>query len=302
MPADAILVKWRCIEHALRRLLWPHIFNAIGVNRKAAASFSLEGGLFTRGWRLTLKGVHTAYEHVAKHWELFNFQTPTESSTQSATSGRSATRCLSLYQDGLPFFDVIRKYVGAFIDLHYETDEDILADVDLRGFYTDLNDHLVNRDLPLVLHDQGRPRQRPRHLHLLRDRLPHARWHGPHRGGHPRCCAVGLLRRRETRPARLASRRDGLDVFYVHRDGVSNLADHRRHQFDRVEVWIQRKAVLHLAAAPARRRSLRRSEARRAHRLASCLRGQAQRVARRTGSQQEVRRGPDPAPRRNHGP
>ena len=135
-------------DHALRRLLWPHIFNAIGVNRKAAATLSLEGGLFTRGWRLTLKGVHTAYEHVAKHWELFNFQTPTESSTQSATSGRSATRCLSLYQDGLPFFDVIRKYVGTFIDLHYETDEDILADVDLRGFYTDLNNHLVNRDLP----------------------------------------------------------------------------------------------------------------------------------------------------------
>jgi len=133
-------------DHPLRRLLWPHIFNAIGVNRKAAATLSLEGGLFSRGWRLTLKGVHRAYEHVAEHWELFKFQTPRE--LQAKRKLGQFGKQMPLYQDGLPFFDVIRKYVGAFIDLHWETDEDVLADPHLRGFHTDLNDHLVNRDLP----------------------------------------------------------------------------------------------------------------------------------------------------------
>jgi len=133
-------------DHPLRRLLWPHIFNAIGVNRKAAATLSLEGGLFTRGWRLTLKGVHRAYEVVKRDWELFKFQTPRE--LQAKRKLGQFGKQMPLYQDGLPFFDVIRKYVGAFIDLHWETDEDVLADPDLRGFHTDLNDHLVNRDLP----------------------------------------------------------------------------------------------------------------------------------------------------------
>ena len=92
-------------DHALRRLLWPHIFNGIGVNRKAAATLSLEGGLFTRGWRMTLDGVHTAYSHVAEHWDLFKFQTPIELKAKRGTSGSLATRCLS-YEDGIPFYNV----------------------------------------------------------------------------------------------------------------------------------------------------------------------------------------------------
>ena len=40
--------------------------------------------------------------------------------------------------------------MGEFVDLHYDDDEAVLADVDLRGFYTDLNDHLVNRNLPFL--------------------------------------------------------------------------------------------------------------------------------------------------------
>ena len=45
---------------------------------------------------------------------------------------------------------VTRDYVGKFVDLHYKDDEAVVADVHLRGFYTDLNDHLVNRNLPFL--------------------------------------------------------------------------------------------------------------------------------------------------------
>ena len=171
-------------DHALRRLLWPHIFNGIGVNRKAAATLSLDGGLFTRGWGMKLEGVHTAYAYVADHWDLFKFQTPIELK-EKRNLGKFGDK-MPLYEDGIPFYNVpappeathfpclatlyppsrppppprtpapphphqvIRDYVGEFVDLHYDDDEAVLADVDLRGFYTDLNDHLVNRNLPFL--------------------------------------------------------------------------------------------------------------------------------------------------------
>ena len=173
-------------DHELRRLLWPHIFNGIGVNRKAAASLSLEGGLFTRGWRITLDGVHTAYSHVADEWDLFKFQTPIELKAKR-NLGEFGDK-MPLYEDGIPFYNVpapseatclatpcpftpptapqlrhprpppapphphqvIRDYVGGFVDLHYPDDNAVLADVHLRAFYTDLNDHLVNRNLPFL--------------------------------------------------------------------------------------------------------------------------------------------------------
>ena len=91
-------------DHALRRLLWPHIFNGIGVNRKAAATLSLDGGLFTRGWGMTLDGVHTAYDYVAKEWDLFKFQTPIELK-EKRNLGKFGDK-MPLYEDGIPFYEV----------------------------------------------------------------------------------------------------------------------------------------------------------------------------------------------------
>ena len=166
-------------DHALRRLLWPHIFNGIGVNRKAAATLSLDGGLFTRGWGVKLEGVHKAYKHVAENWDLFKFQTPIELK-EKRNLGEFGNK-MPLYEDGIPFYkvpappeathfpclatlsapplsltptpqphQVIRDYVGEFVDLHYDDDDAVLEDVHLPGFYTDLNDHLVNRSLPFL--------------------------------------------------------------------------------------------------------------------------------------------------------
>ena len=91
-------------DHALRRLLWPHIFNGIGVNRKAAATLSLDGGLFTRGWGMKLEGVHTAYAYVADHWDLFKFQTPIELK-EKRNLGKFGDK-MPLYEDGIPFYEV----------------------------------------------------------------------------------------------------------------------------------------------------------------------------------------------------
>ena len=61
---------------------------------------------------------------------------------------RSADPLFASCSVSIPFYNVIRDYVGGFVDLHYADDDAVLADVSLRAFYTDLNDHLVNRNLP----------------------------------------------------------------------------------------------------------------------------------------------------------
>lgn len=95
---------------------------------------------------MTLNGVHTAYAHVEKYWDLFQFQTPIELKAKRnlGTFGDK----MPLYEDGIPFYNVIRNYVYAFVDLQYADDAAVLADDALRTFHTDLNDHLVNRNLP----------------------------------------------------------------------------------------------------------------------------------------------------------
>lgn len=79
---------------------------------------------------------------------FFKFQTPIELKAKR-NLGEFGDK-MPLYEDGIPFYNVIRDYVGGFVDLHYPDDNAVLADVHLRAFYTDLNDHLVNRNLPFL--------------------------------------------------------------------------------------------------------------------------------------------------------
>jgi len=135
------------VDHPLRRLLWPHIFNAVGVNRKAAITLSLDGGLFSRGWSVTLKGVRKAFQYSRVNNPLFRWHTPPE---LMELRGIPSDTKMPLYEDGLPFYEVVRKYVSSYVDLNWQNDTAVYDDFALVEFHKHLNEHLLNADLPNI--------------------------------------------------------------------------------------------------------------------------------------------------------
>jgi len=132
-------------NHNLRKLLWPHIFNAIGVNRKASVSLSIEGGLFSRGWGLNLAGVHKAYEYTLANNPLFNWHTPPE---MQKVRGIDDSLHMPLYEDGNAFWKICKDYVTRYLAVHYENDEAIRNDAAIAEFHDNLNTHLLKGGLP----------------------------------------------------------------------------------------------------------------------------------------------------------
>jgi len=130
--------------HKLRQLLWPHIFNAIGVNRKAFASLTVDGGLFSRGWGVTLPGVQKAFKVTKKNNPLFRWHTPPE---LQKTLGIDDSLKMPLYEDGIAFYNVCKDYVQRYVALHYANDEAVKNDAHIQAFHDNLNEHLVNNDL-----------------------------------------------------------------------------------------------------------------------------------------------------------
>lgn len=130
--------------HKIRQLLWPHIFNAIGVNRKAFLTLSVDGGLFSRAWGLNLEGVRAAFEYHKEVNPLFRWHTPPE---LQKTFEIDDSLKMPLYEDGIDFYKVVRTYVKDYVALHYADDEAVLNDVGLQEFHKNLNEHLVNNDL-----------------------------------------------------------------------------------------------------------------------------------------------------------
>jgi hypothetical protein len=131
-------------EHALRRFLWSHIFNANGVNRKAAVALSCPGGLFARGWSWTGNGVTELFEHAKATNPLFDGMLTVPKRFELQGMGGMG---LPLHQDGVDFYAVTHKYVSNFVTLHYHCDDDVRADAGLSSFSDTLTKHMIRSDL-----------------------------------------------------------------------------------------------------------------------------------------------------------
>lgn len=133
-------------DHFLRGLLWPHIFNAIGVNRKAAATLTLEGGLYARGWALTGKGITDAYKWSIHHNPLFTkWMNPKELREHRKIPDDTK---MPLYEDGIPFFEITKKYVSDYIKLHTADYQAAVKDRSLTKFWKHLRDWSVRSTMP----------------------------------------------------------------------------------------------------------------------------------------------------------
>lgn len=130
--------------HPLRALLWPHIFNANGVNRKAAATLSIGGGLFARGWALTVPAITALYEYERANNPLFKKLTP-KASLFTLPKGPMGNK-LAFQQDGLDFYNVLEEYFSTYVAEHYASDVAVYEDNDVQRFVSVLNEHAINNE------------------------------------------------------------------------------------------------------------------------------------------------------------
>ena len=131
-------------NHAMRRLLWPHIYKSTSVNLNAAAILTSEGGLFHRGWALSKAGVIALFDYAKANHPLFQWATVPE---RFAATGMPAD-LLPLHEDGLDFYEKIVTYFTTYVDLYYASDQAVASDADLQNFFAVLNEHALNQDLP----------------------------------------------------------------------------------------------------------------------------------------------------------
>ena len=132
-------------DHKMRQFLWPHIFNAINVNRVATLSLSIDGGLFSRGWGLTHDSTEAVYEFAKQNIPTLKWHTPDQI---PGLRGIPASLKMPLYEDGLDYFAICKKYVERYVKLNYANDEAVRKDAALGEFHANLNKHTLNNDLP----------------------------------------------------------------------------------------------------------------------------------------------------------
>lgn len=128
--------------HPVRQLVWPHIFNTIGVNRKAAVALSNPDGLFARAWALT--GVVELYEYEVENNPLFKWMTPTQRFDAQNMD------FLPFQQDGRLFYGVVRDYVKEYVDHYYKSNAAVEADAELQLFGSVLNNYTIGGAPALV--------------------------------------------------------------------------------------------------------------------------------------------------------
>lgn len=130
--------------HPIRCLLWGHIFNANGVNRKAAATLTKAKGLFARGWALKPKAIKNIY-NLCNGLPLFQWM---DIPSRLALQGVKPEMKLPLHEDGLAFYKVVESYVGDYVRAHYADDRAVKEDHELLTFWEVLGAAHLFKELP----------------------------------------------------------------------------------------------------------------------------------------------------------
>lgn len=113
--------------------------NAIARSRLVMAGGHIEIGFFSGKASMELSSI--LYE---KFWSFSSQALPKDLESRGLDT-MDTIEDYPYRDDGLLIWAAIHKYVGSFLKLHYHSDEDVLSDAELTGFYEDLtkNGHPV---------------------------------------------------------------------------------------------------------------------------------------------------------------
>lgn len=121
-------------DHALRRLLKPHVFGVSTINASAGLVLAPEGGVANRLWPFTFEGLATLLTRGVTHATFETFP-----ATMAAKDIQDLGDSYPYATDGLALFAICEKYAQEYIDLYFPN-ETIAQDPDVRRWWQ----HLMN--------------------------------------------------------------------------------------------------------------------------------------------------------------
>jgi hypothetical protein len=137
--------RWLSAKHPIRVLSKPHVYNTASINAMSATYLAPYMGIAGRNFAFTEEGWS---QLVAEQRDSFVFESFEE---HFAASGLPDSMKLSLpmYEDCIPYWNIVRTYVSQFIDIFYPTEVDIAHDSELHDYWNDFSTQINGRSYGL---------------------------------------------------------------------------------------------------------------------------------------------------------
>jgi len=117
-------------DHPVRRLMHMFIFRSPSVNLASVKSLMPEDLYVHRTAGFSYDGLTHAMEDCAKSWKFQTFPEFIEEKCLGAVEND-----LSLIQDGMDYWNVLREFTKAYLSIYYENDEDVMNDQEICEFW-----------------------------------------------------------------------------------------------------------------------------------------------------------------------
>ncbi|KAF0696552.1 hypothetical protein As57867_012652, partial [Aphanomyces stellatus] len=129
-------------DHPLRRLLKPFTFRAVAINRAASRSLMWSKAYMHRALALTEKGLAQTWQYATDNFKFEPF--PDMIARQNID-----TFPLPFHEDGLDYWNLVRGFVGDYVNLYYTSDADVTSDTSVVAFYSFLDAKMPGQLRPL---------------------------------------------------------------------------------------------------------------------------------------------------------
>ena len=116
-------------EHCIRRVLKVFQYNTGMVNYKSTLFLSVEDGFLHRLTGLTYEALGNGFKTFAENFKYETFP------DFVASKGLNEETCIPIVTDGIPVWNVFKKFFKSYVDIFYQDDSEILADLELVAFW-----------------------------------------------------------------------------------------------------------------------------------------------------------------------
>ncbi|KAF0696553.1 Aste57867_12701 [Aphanomyces stellatus] len=131
-------------DHPLRRLIKPFTFRAVAINRAAARSLFWTKAYMHRALALTDAGLTQTWKTGT---DSFKFETFPETVARQNID----TVNLPFHNDGMSYWNIVRKFVGDYVNLYYRSDDDVVKDTSVEAFWAAFNSKMPMQLRPLTM-------------------------------------------------------------------------------------------------------------------------------------------------------
>ncbi len=136
-PIAVITRRQLAEQHPVHLLLAPHFRFYLYDNELGRVSFINPGGPVERMLGGTLQESLGIPLNLYKDWNIRYFALPAELARRGVADSRVLTR-YPMRDDGLPIWHAIEAFVGEYLKIYYQRDEDVAADPELQAWATEL--------------------------------------------------------------------------------------------------------------------------------------------------------------------